>query len=228
MAALTAAGVLRALDRQRTQQHVAALADLDRREHDAVAEALEGVSPKAKIDIGLLVQTVRNKLQRRDAAEAERRQHTGADILGALRYGWSLKPLHELKAIRAELAARLDAGETQIDARTLAQIGAHTKPAAGTDIEPDPDLDDNPPRRRGGVRRLRLREQPERSEDALASVPATDPPASTRTRSAPRNRRFSRLLGNRTFADGYDLTPEPVEFETPPWIISDDDEQDTA
>ena len=96
---LTAEAVASALARRRTTSALDALAGIDEREHEAVADALAGVSPKAKIDVPLLVRTIRDRLRARDEAEEARRAEQ-ADPFG---YSLSLMSLDELHALKRAL-----------------------------------------------------------------------------------------------------------------------------
>ena len=70
MSVMTASAVIRALDRRRAQNHIASLADLDDTHHEAVAHALAGVPPKARVDVPILIETVREQVRARAEAEA--------------------------------------------------------------------------------------------------------------------------------------------------------------
>ena len=153
---LTAAAVQSALAKRRTANALDALADLDEREHEAVADALATVKSSARVDVRVLVATVRAQLRRRDEAEAERRQVDGGAALSAMRYQITLATRDELEHMRDRLRAAADRGEERVPwpfppgsnhAAFAARIDAIAANLRPDDVEPDPDPDDDEPAR---------------------------------------------------------------------------------
>ena len=228
MSAPTAAGLLRLLDKRKTQAAIAALGDLDDAGHDAVRRALTAVPAGSRIDVPVLLESVHRELTARAEAEAAKR---AADAQ-PWRYALLLKSPRELLKLRDRLQAAADAGETTVEwplpgspgadiLQRLDGIAANLRPA---EVEqPDPDLDDEP-RPRPKVRRLasrRLAQSAPRTADALESAhpaPASAEPASARVPGRPASR-LGRVLGPRCFVDGEDTTPEPVDHFPPPWVL---------
>lgn len=189
MDAPTAAQILRSLDRHRVQAQFASLADLDDAGHDAVRRALSAVPAGSRIDVDILIASVRADVVRRAEAEAAKRAEVNP--LGILKYRLSLMSKGELGAMRDELRAKVDAGEGDqpFEPGTpgallmdrlggiAARLHAHT-----ADVEPD-DVEDEdkprPPRRRGGVPRLR----PQGVQGYVDAPTEATPPAGARTRS---------------------------------------------
>jgi len=116
---VTVRAVLQALDRRRQLAQVAALDDLTVAEAEAVREALAGQRAGAKIDLHILVETVRAEVAKQRRAEAERLR---ADApMMAFRYELSLMSLPQLVAARENLLAGGDV-RTAI-ARARREIG---------------------------------------------------------------------------------------------------------
>ncbi len=236
MNAPTAGTILRELDRRSYQANLSALGDIADEDRDAVVRALSGVSPKARVDVGLLIETLRNEAQERAEAEAERLK-ADAD---PWRYELLLKSPEELLALRADLKRRVDAGEGDQPFRPGspgAEImdrlnGIASRLHAPGVEQPDPGLDDRPPPR-PKVRRLasrRLAQSAPEAADALEPAhpaPAHAEPASARVPGRPESR-LSRLLGPRAFINGEDIGSDYVEPFAPPWIIPDQDQHDAA
>ncbi len=229
MSAPTAAGLLKMLDRRKTQVAVAALGDLDDAGHDAVRRALTAVPAGSRIDVPGLLESVRAQLRRRAEAEAEKRSAAAQPW----RYELLLKNPRELLRLRDHLKAAADAGETMVEwppgsahallDERLGEIRARLRPGADPEDDlldddlDDEDLDDEPARPiRRGVRRLRSRSV---EDGAAALAGAGHPPAAAGARHAGPPGRHGRLLGGRVFVDGEDVTPEPVDHFRPPWLI---------
>ena len=139
---LTAEAVASALARRRTTSALDALAGIDEREHEAVADALAGVSPKAKIDVPLLVRTIRDRLRARDEAEEARRAEQ-ADPFG---YSLSLMSLDELHALKRALEGGATVEEAMVAARRSPCARAHAEDREEPGEE-EPDEEPTPRRR---------------------------------------------------------------------------------
>ncbi|HZJ13198.1 MAG TPA: hypothetical protein VFD26_11240, partial [Methyloceanibacter sp.] len=102
MDAPTAGHLLRQIATRQQQADAARVADLAAAERTAVVAALERVSPRARVDVSVLIETVRTEVRARAEAEAARRQRDGGDVLAALNYQLSLISRGELADMRDE------------------------------------------------------------------------------------------------------------------------------
>lgn len=205
MHAPTAGNLLRRIVARQRQADAARIADLADAERVAVVAALERVSPRARIDVSVLITSVRTEVVKR--AEAERAASCANPACAPARFeAW----------IRAQ--------------GWRPSLATARKCAAEPDEEPDNEDDDEqqPERRRGRVRRRRPRTYTE-EPDAAEIAP---PPADASTYSTASLRPCRRLFGSRAFGPDGALTPEPVDDFPPPWVLppdpDEDDERDAA
>lgn len=192
MRAPTAGSLLKQIAARRQQADAARVADLNDAERAAVVEALERVSPRARIDVRLLVDTVTAEIRARAEAEAARRARS--NNVAAFSYKISLVPMPQLEQLRDQLRSAQSAGETAVafgDGSIAAAImsrpeikvdrrpATDSAPAAGLDAALD-EIDgicDSAPRPRRSIPRVTSkRTQMQRSpgESATATRPASE------------------------------------------------------
>lgn len=200
MAGITAAAILKDLDRRTQAREMEALAQLDQTHAEAVRQALGSLKPRATIDVRLLVSDVRARVA---AAKV-------GDGSNAWRYGITLLSDAELKRLRDQLRGGRVAGGRGDELYRRAGIPVHM-PAyayvgdAEPDEEPDEDFDGEPKRRRP-IKRLRSRRL-----------------VSTKRKSKPKPEPF--ILGGRAFDEHGALGPDPSYRPLrPPWLLSDGDD----
>lgn len=226
---VTAATIVRALERQRFQSDLSVLSDLDATHSEAVRAALKGIPSKAKIDLRLLVSAVRSDIAERVAA----RSATSRDGLSILKYQLSCMSKDELVAMRDQLRARVDAGEGEqpfelgspgsATINTLAPVRSRLPLC---DVEPDDETGgDEPearPMRRRSIQRIRYRRSMEQSE----GDPASPTPPTQKTR--PEQRALPAFMPQSASARPWGC-PVGVDYESwknpqmPAWLISEED-----
>lgn len=247
MSAPTARTILRDLNRRRAQAQIATLGDLDDDAHDAVRRALSAVPANARIDLPLLIESVRRDIAARAEAEAERARANSP--LKSLRYRLSLISEGRLTELRDHLKQIEARGEKTVDfgpgspgAAILAKldcIAARLSKPTGTDATSKLDraldqldgIDDAPaPSQRRGVPRVR-------SKRAVAAMAQSDEQAAPSNRPSPKIRPNSsagrarapffhagshgdRPLGCPVGSD-YGRWQSP---QRPPWLLALDDE----
>jgi hypothetical protein len=218
MLGVTVSAIVRDLERRTQARQMDALADLDTAHADAVRAALLALKPRARIDLPVLLDSVRREVA------AEQSGMTPADI--------------------AAIDRRLDRLHVEADARGIipgdaAYYGLSLdldRMGAADDVEPDPDPDDEAATRVLSMPALQAMTMPPFDDD-------DDEPAKPRRRSIPR-KRSRRLMpkpkskptppepfaltGIATFNDGYRLGPEPgFTSMRPPWLLDAGDETET-
>lgn len=201
MTAPTAAGLLKLLDKRRTMAALNALGDMDDAHHEALRRSLAAVPAKSRIDVPVLLDSVRCEVAASARAELEKRK-ASAD---AGRY--------ERLLISQGYVPR------------FGKVSASAGIARAVEPDPDPDEDRKPAPRKRSILRHRPRPQSteDRSGDASAEVAA---PRRRERISGDLSRSEGRMMGPRAFDQSGSLTPEPVEFVVPPWIIDDGEETD--
>jgi hypothetical protein len=210
----TAALIIRDLDRRQLLREMDVLGGLDDVASDAVRHALSAVPRSAKIDVRLLVDSVRRNV----AEGAERKAQSEPDPLGILRYRLTLASSDQLESLRDDLRTEREpsvALET-IMAR-LDRIADRLAIPNAVD-EPDEEPDDEPPRR--SIPRIRSRRAAQES-----SAPA---PAKRRERSI--------FIGPRLLGPGADDRPYGMSVDynprawcpDPPWLLPDESDEEKA
>lgn len=215
IAAPTAASLLRQLDAHRTQVQITALTGLDAVAQAEVRRALRGVKGSARIDVDLLIGSVRRDIAERAEREAQREP----DVLGILQYRLSLMTQGELVEMRDDLRARVAAGEGD---QPLVPAITHASVPVGGDDDLDDELDDeadDPPRRRS-IQRIPSRR-------AAASSRSPRDPANPAQKQEQRvssriSRSLAGFLGPRLLGPGADLDPYYVPMP-PPWLLPDEE-----
>lgn len=240
---ITAAGILRQLDAHWLGAQMAALAALDTAHQAEVRRELRAVRPSARIDLGVLVESVKAQVQARAEADAERLAKSAPMM--ALRYRLSLLSEGRLKELRAHLREAEARGEVSVDfgpgsvaAAILERLDTIAERLyTADDVQPDAEPDDEaPPKRRRGVPRRRLSRPVVAAEaepaPAEAQLPARrQPPVGGRRK---REAERSTFLGPRLLGPGDPDRPfgAPIDYDRsawsprPPWLLSEDDGDD--
>jgi hypothetical protein len=222
----TVGHILKELDRRRFANGMAALADIADHDRDLVTQALARAPKSARVDVGVLVETLRKEAHERAEAESARRSAEAEPW----KYELLLKSPAELVAMRDDLKRRVEAGEGgqpfRPGARTMSHSRAHH-------VEPDPDPDDDEPSvRRKVLRGIPRRLRPQSALEEPSAATEAPGPASPGTRSSrPQSRQAGpkRRFGVKAFVEYGSLAPEPVDFPNPPWLLPPDDgERDAA
>jgi hypothetical protein len=225
MTAPTAALIIRDLDRRQLLRQMDVLGGLDDVASDAVRHALSAVPRSAKIDVHLLVDSVRRSIAARAEAEAANGN--------AWRYELELRiaaatsgDLHRLKDELQDARERGEDDAGPIMRQFLDRLAgiaarlrettpapAHTTAHAEPDAEPD---DDEPARPR--IPRVRSRTAAHGEQRTSARPKAATGPILC-----------GRLLGvgddRRPFGASIDYSPSYQHFD-PPWLIKDESEEE--
>lgn len=227
MTAPTAAAIIRALERQRHQSDIAQLSELDGAHSEAVRAALFAVPRNARIDVRLLLDSVRRQI----AARAEAASRRQPDVMAVLRYGVTLVSEAGLEQLAAHLRSRAAAGATKVDfgpGSVAAEIMSRpdsisVRLRASREVERD-EIDE--PHEKSRTRRVRTR----RSRGGTAETAASVPLAPTR-----REKMHPRVFGPRVVGAGRDRRPfgcptDVDDFDDwrsprrPPWLVVEGDE----
>jgi hypothetical protein len=216
---ISAGTILRNIALRQRQSEVAQIIDLPDNERAAAVDALSRVKADAKVDVAVLIATLRKEAQDRASAAAAR----APDLLGVFNFGLSLMTQGELERMRDDLRARVDAGSGDqpllpstpgamiTDRHRLAIPSA---PVEQPDELDDDELDDEP---RAAVRRVRSRRHRQQASPAAsARKPFFIGP---------------RLLGvgdpDRPYGMSIDYNRHAAHFD-PPWLLPDEETHDVA
>lgn len=250
MRAPTAGSLLKQIAARRQQADAARVADLNDAERAAVVQALERVSPRARIDVRLLVATVTAEVRAR--AEAETARRARSNQVAALTYKLSLAPMSQLEQLRDHLRSAQRAGESAVDfgdgsvaAAIMSRVEVKVDrrpatisvPAAGLDAALDEidGINDSASRPRRSIPRVPSKRTGMQPPDG-ASAPATRPASKNRP-NRPATRDAAPFFHGRAFGPNGDSDRPlgcPVgvsDYENwknpklPAWIIGDGDSE---